>query len=162
MIRGVVLLLELLAATPARANILTDADMAGFVNFDNEVPAILRDVQDAANSSPGSTAGQCLLMLADNLTLVRSEITIVEVVALLATQMDNSLDEAQVIEELRGQIRTFFVNLAIQRKDINGTIGLCAASGPVAVKSQDILHLYDEAASLVGAISTKIGPRAPR
>ena len=141
----------------ASANTLTDADIQGFYAFDNKAASMLHDISDAARASAGLRPGECLQDLANQLTFVVSEFKFVE--ALAELEHGSPAGDTQVKTGLLSRADQFLSLLAQDRKAISTTMGLrsCAANGVVVTKGREILRLCDEATSLVGAISKKIG-----
>ena len=139
----------------ASADTLTDADVQGFYAFDEKAATTLQVISDAARASPGLR--ECLQDLANQLTFVVSEFKFVEAMAEL--EHGSSADDTQVKTGLRLRADKFLSLLAQDRKAISTIMGLqsCAGNGVVVGKGREILRLCDEATSLVGAISKKIG-----
>ena len=141
----------------ASANTLTDADVQGFHAFDEKAATTLQVIRDAAHASSGLPPGECLQDLANQLTFVVSEFKFVE--ALAELEHGSPAGDTQVKTGLLSRADQFLSLLAQDRKAISTTMGLrsCAANGVVVAKGREILRLCDEATSLVGAISKKIG-----
>jgi len=139
----------------ASADTLTDADVQGFYAFDEKAATTLQVISDAARASSG--LHECLQDLANQLTLVVSEFKFVEAMAEL--KHGSPTDDTQVNTALRLRANKFLSLLAQDRKVISTIMGLqsCAGNGVVVAKGREILRLCDEATSLVGAISKKIG-----
>ena len=139
----------------ASANTLTDADVQGFYAFDEKAATTLQVISDAARASSGLR--ECLQDLANQLTLVVSEFKFVEVMAEL--EEGSPARDMQVNTALRLRADKFLSFSAQDRKAISTIMGLqsCAGNGVVVGKGREILRLCDEATSLVGAISKKIG-----
>ena len=112
-------------------------------------------ISDAARASPGLR--ECLQDLANQLTFVVSEFKFVEVMAEL--EEGSPARDMQVNTALRLRADKFLSFSAQDRKAISTIMGLqsCAGNGVVVGKGREILRLCDEATSLVGAISKKIG-----
>jgi hypothetical protein len=74
-------------------------------------------------------------------------------------EQESPADNTHVKATLLLRADKFLSLLAQDRKAISTTMGLpsCAGNGVVAGKGQAILRLCDEAGTLVGAISKKIG-----
>jgi hypothetical protein len=72
-------------------------------------------------------------------------------------RMADGGDEAVVPFFLQGEIRNISQMIATGRQTTNSTMGACASNGVVVAKGQDLLRLYDEAASLVEGLSKKLG-----
>jgi hypothetical protein len=157
MIRTLMVLVALLAATSSRANVLTEGDGQHVLAFEQRAFTIERDIIDTSRASSGITA-DCLQNLYGNLELTIYKIELVEVLASLSARMVHPTDEQTAITGLRIQIKEFLELLAINRGHINKIVGICASSGAVATKAQEVLRLFDEGTALVGAISKKIGP----
>ena len=115
------------------------------------------DLLVTTSSAASANAAQCLANLNDNLTIVLGGFAVVSDLAKLVPLMVNPDDEAVLVSELRENIKNFQQALANNRNSVNGFIGICGPSGVVAVKGQELLRLYDEAAALVEIISNKIG-----
>jgi hypothetical protein len=144
-----------LLVTAASANILTDADVQGFLAFDGKAATVLQEIRDARTSS-GLLPGVCLQNLANQLSLVVSEFKFVETLAQL--EQGSPADDTQAKAALLLRADKFLSLLAQDRKAISTSMGLpsCAGNAVVAAKGQAILRLCDEAGALVGAISKKL------
>ena len=156
MLQALTLALALLVPA-ASANTLTDADVEGFHAFDEKAATILQEIRDAAHASSGVPPGECLQDLANQLTFVVSEFKFVE--ALAELEHGSPAGDTQVKTGLLSRADQFLSLLAQDRRAISTIMGLhsCAGNGVVVAKGREILRLCDEATSLVGAISKKIG-----
>ena len=156
MIGGLVLVLALLAATSSRANILTRDDIQRFEDFGKKEISVAHDIADVERSTVASVK-ECLIDLLSELNEVHEMISPVYDLVALDVEMVDPSDERAVIKYLRLEIDSFLRDVASDREHINGIVGECSSSEAVAAKAQKILRLFDEATSLVGAISKKIG-----
>jgi hypothetical protein len=147
-----------LLVTAASANILTDADVQGFLAFDGKAATVLQEIRDARTSS-GLLPGVCLQNLANQLSLVVSEFKFVETLAQL--EQESPADDTQAKAALLLRADKFLSLLPQDRKAISTAMRSCAGNGVVAAKGQQILRLCDDASALVGAISKKLGRSAP-
>jgi hypothetical protein len=102
-----------------------------------------------------SSSKECLLYILSALRTTVDEIVPVRDLV----KLDWQADEAQGIELLRIDVRSFLNGLAIERQYVNARMGGCASNGVAAAKDQAILNLFDEAADLVREIDRKIGVR---
>ena len=100
---------------------------------------------------------ECLIDLLSDLNEVHELISPVYDLVALDVEMVDPSDERAVIKYLRLEIDSFLRDVSSDREHVNGIEGECASSGAVAAKAQKIPRLFDEATSLVGAISKKIG-----
>lgn len=160
MLRALTLALALLA-TPTRATTLSEIDVKEFGAFNKKALVLMGDVIDTGSPSVGSPAELCLEHLFSDLRFMFGEIKVVAVLAELEPGMFSAADDMRVTIKLRSEVRLFLQSLAVHQSFVNQTMGEgeCAANGVVAVKSQEILRLYDEAGELVGAIAKKIKAR---
>jgi hypothetical protein len=142
--------LILMLITSAQANTFTHADVEGFEAFDQKILVLINDIPK------GSTASDCVTVLTDTLYSAGLEIEAIEGLVGLETVMVDPADDFRVKLLLRLRLSAFLKTLAKDRTDINQTMGHCAS---VAVKGQAVLSLFDEASTLVQAISEKISSR---
>jgi hypothetical protein len=147
------MVLALLAATPSRANVLDVADVKGFEDFQEKADTLMHDIVGAS----GPTTINCLMPLALSLQVIKKDIYTVLIPAMLEIAMVSPVDDMQVLTALRFQVPGFLKDLAAQRGFVDGLMGGgCASSGVAAVKAQEVVRLFDQAALLVGPISKKV------
>jgi hypothetical protein len=119
------------------------------------------DVLATARSSP-LAAKNCLFDILGNLNEFQSEFNLISSLARLSTSMIDSGDERALLDELLDNAPFFLRSLERLRQGVNQATGHCSQDGAVAVKAQEVLNLYRDAASMVGSIIKKIGARSPR
>jgi hypothetical protein len=157
MIRGLILVLALVAATSSRANILSRDDAHRALDFYQKLLSLQRNVGEFAEYAPTSSIKECLYDLGSDLVDVLEMISPVDSFVRLEVEMVDPTDERTVIKYLRLDVNNFLVGVGDRRKHVNGIVGQCASSGLVAAKAQEILRLFQEGAALVEVISKKIG-----
>ena len=82
----------------------------------------------------------------------------------LAARMADSKDELLVLGLLRIDATGFVKQVEFYRHRLNLTVSksTCSRDGATIAKSQEMLRLYSDAASLVQSIIKKIGPSPPQ
>lgn len=159
MLRILTLTLTLAFGSPANANTLSQADYQRIDDFMQRMVDLPKDMAAVIRSAGSSSSKECLLYILSALRTTVDEIVPVRDLVELDWQMIDPADEAQVIDLLRIDVRSFMNGLAIERQYVNARMGGCASNGVAAAKDQAILNLFDEAADLVREIDRKIGVR---
>jgi hypothetical protein len=136
---------------------LTDADAQRFDAFERKAPALMQDLDNVTAASLGSSGNDCLLNLGRDFQFVLMEIEALKTVVDLEPGMVDTGDDARVLVALRSQAKSFLPGLPFHQVIINGNMDLRLCTSNGAVMAMKIISLYDEAGTLVDAISKKIG-----
>jgi hypothetical protein len=80
----------------------------------------------------------------------------------IAARMGDGKDESFVIALLLVNASGFLKQLEFHRRTINLTAARCSQDGATVAKSQEILRIYTDAASLVQSIIKKIDANPPQ
>jgi hypothetical protein len=98
----------------------------------------------------------CLWDLNKRITAFYDVLAPLTLLVLLASEMVDITDEKEAIRLLSNDAPAFLKSLEANRRGTNFVIGECAQDNIMAVKGQELLRMFDKAASLVGSIVKKI------
>jgi hypothetical protein len=153
-----------LPANSATANVLSLADYDKFHQLNLRMRPIGDDIAALIINPPGGPLGRegtlhtqdCIIRLAGNFDAVRARLGSVATVVGIATQMVHDADELLVLKVLHLEARYFQDQMKISRQMLNSTLGRCSHDGATVAKTQEILRVYSDAASLVESTARKI------
>jgi hypothetical protein len=155
---GVLVILAslVLLTKSATTNVLSSGDYENFRNLDLKMISIGDDISGLVTSQPATHAPDCLIELAFKFDAVQADVHGVGTLVALAANVTDHADELRVIQQLSLASRRFLEQLKYHRLILSSMMSNCTEKDANA-KSQEVLHTWSEAASLVQSIVKKIG-----
>jgi hypothetical protein len=161
-IRALVLLLLLLPAGSASANLFSSGDYERFHDLLTATSSLGGDIAALLDKSPPPALQDCLIRLNGNLDAFHAELREVATLVGVSSKMVDPEDERIVFLFLDNQAKGFLKTLQFKRRLANLIADKCSQDGTVTAKVQTALRIYDDAVSLVESIIRKIVPSLPR
>jgi hypothetical protein len=161
-IRALVLLLLLLPAGSASANLFSSGDYERFHDLLTTTNALGDEIAALLDKSPPPALQDCLIRLNGNLDAFHAELRAVATLVGVSSKMVDPNDERIVFLFLDNQAKGFLKTLQFKRRLANLTEDKCSQDGTVTAKVQATLRIYDGAAALVESIIKTISPSLPR
>lgn len=157
--RALVLLLMILPAWPARANLFSLADHEGFHALDERTSSLAADIGTLIAQAPSSAerVRDCLVELSGHLDAFRAQFSELGALVWISSNMVENSDELVVLVTLFGLAQAFMNTLQIDRQAISSAVEKCPEDRGVMAKGQAFLRIYDDAALLVRSTMQRVG-----
>src|SRR5262245_1076 len=152
----VILASLLLLTKSATANVLSASDYENFRNLDLKMLSIGDDISGLVANQSATRAPDCVIELAFKFDAVQADLHGIGTLVALAGNVTDHSDELRVIQQLSLASRRFLEQLKYHRLILNSLMSNCAEKNAIA-KSQEVMHTWSDAASLVQSIVKKIG-----
>jgi hypothetical protein len=149
----VILVSLVLLTRSATANVLSGADYENFRNLDLKTLLIGDDVSGLVTASH---APDCVIELAFKFDAVQADLHGIGTLVALAANVTDHADELRVIQQLSLASQRFLEQLKYHRLILSSVMSNCTEKEAIA-KSQEVMHTWSDAASLVQSIVKKIG-----
>jgi len=149
----VILVSLVLLTRSATANVLSGADYENFRNLDLKTLLIGDDVSGLVTASH---APDCVIELAFKFDAVQADLHGIGTLVALAANVTDHADELRVIQQLSLASQRFLEQLKYHRLILSSVMSDCTEKEAIA-KSQEVMHTWSDAASLVQSIVKKIG-----
>ena len=149
----VILVSLVLLTKSATANVLSGADYENFRNLDLKTLSIGDDISGLVSATH---APDCVIELAFKFDAVQADLHGIGTLVALAASVTDHADELRVIQQLSLASQRFLVQLKYHRLILSSVMSNCAEKEAIA-KSQEVMHTWSDAASLVQSIVKKIG-----
>jgi len=149
----VILVSLVLLTRSATANVLSGADYENFRNLDLKTRLIGDDVSGLVTASH---APDCVIELAFKFDAVQADLHGIGTLVALAANVTDHADELRVIQQLSLASQRFLEQLKYHRLILSSVMSNCTEKEAIA-KSQEVMHTWSDAASLVQSIVKKIG-----
>jgi len=162
-IRALVLLVSLiLAVKSADANVLNEGDFQGLRRLREKTLKLGIDITSASATAAAAHRETCLPQLTIAIEKFDERFQPLTLMVILASRMVEITDEKEVIRALSIETPPFLNALEAIRQGTNNVISECAQDTLTSGKGQELLRLFDTAASQLRSIIKKInGTKQP-
>jgi len=162
-IRALVLLVSLiLAVRSADANVLNEGDFEGLRSLREKTLKLGIDITSASATAAAAHRETCLPQLTIAIEKFDERFQPLTLMVILASRMVDITDEKEVIRALSIEAPPFLKALEAIRQGTNNVMSECAQDTLTSVKGQELLRLFDTAASQLRSIIKKInGTKQP-